>query len=111
MEISVQLLRITSYNVCYTKLLRVLLLSGVASAETTEGLAATDIITVRDAGEVTRGTLLFRHSENFRSAPILETGVQMDITGMIVRVRVRQRFHNPDTVWQEGIYVFRNNFV
>ncbi len=86
--------------------LLVLLLSGVASAETTEGLAATDIITVRDAGEVTRGTLLFRHSENFRSAPILETGVQMDITGMIVRVRVRQRFHNPDTVWQEGIYVF-----
>ena len=40
------------------------------------------------------------------AAPQLDTEVQMDISGMISRVVVRQRFRNSSQGWQEGIYVF-----
>lgn len=39
-------------------------------------------------------------------APQLDTEVQIDISGMIARVAVRQRFRNVSPGWQEGIYVF-----
>ena len=40
------------------------------------------------------------------SAPLLFTDVHMDITGMTVRVQVKQRFANPTAEWREGVYVF-----
>ena len=36
----------------------------------------------------------------------LQTKVQMDITGNINRVTVRQTFTNPSNKWAEGVYVF-----
>ena len=36
----------------------------------------------------------------------LQTKVQMDITGNINRVMVRQTFTNPSNNWAEGVYVF-----
>ena len=58
--------------------------------------------------EVRRGSLLFRSErpDIFELAPTLNTEVSMRISGMIARVRVKQRFHNPGQEWREGIYVF-----
>ncbi len=39
-------------------------------------------------------------------APLVFTDVQMDISGMIARVRVSQRFVNPTAQWREGVYTF-----
>ena len=38
--------------------------------------------------------------------PLLETEVELKVTGMAVRARVVQRFRNPSDRWLEGIYVF-----
>ena len=39
-------------------------------------------------------------------SPLVFTDVHMDVTGMIARVRVQQRFVNPTADWREGVYVF-----
>ncbi|WP_282607679.1 marine proteobacterial sortase target protein [Pelagibius sp. Alg239-R121] len=39
-------------------------------------------------------------------APQLSSDVRIDVTGMVARVNLRQRFTNPSDSWQEGIYVF-----
>lgn len=59
-------------------------------------------------GEVTRGSLLFKTKDTnlYRYAPTLTTDVNMRITGMIARISVSQRFHNPGDKWVEGVYVF-----
>ncbi len=39
-------------------------------------------------------------------APLLFTDVHMDVTGMVARVHVQQRFVNPTPEWREGVYTF-----
>ena len=39
-------------------------------------------------------------------APTLETRVRIEVTGMVARTRVEQRFENPTEYWVEAIYVF-----
>ena len=36
------------------------------------------------------------------AAPILQTDIRMDVTGVVARVRVTQRFANPTGSWQPG---------
>jgi Ca-activated chloride channel family protein len=57
---------------------------------------------------VTEGTLLWRSAQQETAvpAPLLATDVEMRVTGMVVRVTVRQQFTNPSAQWAEGIYVF-----
>ncbi|MDH3316896.1 MAG: marine proteobacterial sortase target protein [Gammaproteobacteria bacterium] len=59
-------------------------------------------------GDVGAGSLLLRTPEigRFMPAPTVATDVHMQISGMIARVRVTQRFENPGNTWTEGIYVF-----
>ena len=59
-------------------------------------------------GEVGAGSLLLRTAQpgRYLPAPTVATDVAMRISGMIARVRVRQRFANPGNTWAEGIYVF-----
>ena len=57
--------------------------------------------------EAESGSMIFR----FDGLPsimqiALQTKVQMDITGNINRVTVRQTFTNPSNKWAEGVYVF-----
>lgn len=54
------------------------------------------------------GSLLFRTTAAglFVPAPLLETDVAIDVTGVVARTVVRQRFHNPHELWLEGTYVF-----
>lgn len=56
--------------------------------------------------EVKAGTLLLRTAEGLRQAPTVHTDVQIEITGMIARTTVEQRFRNPTDEWIEGVYVF-----
>ena len=65
------------------------------------------------AGEVTRldavhqGSLLFADGHGgYRPALTQRTEVEIDVSGMIARAKVRQRFTNDSEQWAEGIYVF-----
>ncbi len=84
--------------------LLVMLLSAPAQAAAAESRALGPAM---EKGEVTRGTLLLRGEDRrYHPAPTVETDVRMSITGMVARVHVSQRFHNPSTQWVEGVYVF-----
>ncbi len=56
--------------------------------------------------EIGAGTLLFRAGDEKVVAPLLETKVDIAVSGMVARVDVRQRFHNPGSEFAEGVYVF-----
>ncbi len=58
------------------------------------------------AGEPGQGTLMLRGEGDASPAPLLRTDVHMDVTGMVARVQVIQRFANPTAQWREGVYVF-----
>ena len=70
-------------------------------------LAATPTLgPVRDPGEMGAGGLLIRADDGLREAPLLETDVAIEVSGLIARTRVTQRFTNPTRDWVEGVYVF-----
>lgn len=52
------------------------------------------------------GTLLLRTPGGDVEAPRLDTRVSIEIGGMLARVKVSQRFHNPGAEHVEGTYVF-----
>lgn len=60
----------------------------------------------RDPAEVEAGTLLVRQPDGLREAPLVSTDVVIDVTGIVARTHVRQRFVNPTEDWIEGVYVF-----
>lgn len=59
-------------------------------------------------GDVTRGSLWLHGAsvEHPSAAPLLHTEVVIDVSGLIVRAKVRQEFQNNGDDWVEGIYVF-----
>ena len=59
-----------------------------------------------DPGELSAGGLLIRRADGLHVAPTLETEVEIEITGLIGRTRVSQRFYNPTSDWVEAVYVF-----
>lgn len=61
---------------------------------------------VRDLDEMGSGGLLIRTDSGLREAPLLETDVVIEVSGLIARTRVTQRFTNPTADWVEGLYVF-----
>lgn len=61
---------------------------------------------VHGLDEIGQGSLLFKHADAFQQAPLLDTHVNMEITGMINRVTLVQQFSNQTDQWQEGVYVF-----
>src|SRR4029077_18602250 len=57
--------------------------------------------------ETPPGMLYLKDGESGRIAsPLLFTDVKMDVSGIIARVRVEQRFVNTTGEWREGVYVF-----
>jgi len=54
------------------------------------------------------GTLLLREETDGElvPGPVLDTRVEIQVTGLLARAVVSQRFANPSTTWAEGIYVF-----
>ena len=55
----------------------------------------------------THGSVWLQAQDGTRfEALLLETEADIDVTGMIARARVKQRFRNTGDFWVEGIYVF-----
>ena len=52
------------------------------------------------------GSLLLRMQEGYVTATLMNTNVEMDISGLVARVSVKQQFHNEGSEWVEGVYVF-----
>ncbi|MET0534833.1 MAG: marine proteobacterial sortase target protein [Steroidobacter sp.] len=52
------------------------------------------------------GTLLFRSDTGDVPAPRVHSDIDMEVSGIIARVRVTQEFQNPGDQWIEGIYAF-----
>jgi Ca-activated chloride channel family protein len=77
------------------------------------GVAAAAADTPTDAAgraprRVTEGTLLWRVAgqKTLVPAPVLDTDVDLHVTGTLARATVRQAFTNPSAEWAEGVYVF-----
>jgi Ca-activated chloride channel family protein len=58
--------------------------------------------------DVSQGSLLLKTQQIgiYQQVPIQSTEVDMRVSGMLVRVQIRQTFVNPGTSWVEGVYVF-----
>jgi len=56
--------------------------------------------------EAQSGSLLWRMQGGYTTATLLNTEVDLKISGLLARVSVRQEFHNEGQDWVEGIYVF-----
>ena len=52
------------------------------------------------------GTLLLQGDGGSVAAPLLATDVAIDVSGIVARARVTQRFVNPSHDWREAVYVF-----
>ncbi len=52
------------------------------------------------------GQLLLRTGGEYTAAPMVETEVAIQVTGIVARTRVSQVFHNPGAEFVEGVYVF-----
>ncbi len=58
--------------------------------------------------DVSRGELLFRSTSQGEYVPAtqLDMDVDIQVSGMIARVRLKQEFENTGSEWAEGVYVF-----
>src|SRR5262245_27547898 len=52
------------------------------------------------------GTLVFRSEAGDEPAPRVHSDIDMEVSGVIARVRVTQQFQNPGDRWVEGVYAF-----
>ena len=52
------------------------------------------------------GSLLLRMQEGYVTATLMNTDVEMSVSGLVARVIVKQQFHNEGSEWVEGVYVF-----
>lgn len=61
-----------------------------------------------DYDNIKQGTLYYRaaHDSQYRAAPVLDTDVDMRVSGYINRAHLTQTFTNGSDEWMEGIYVF-----
>ncbi len=57
-------------------------------------------------GDAQSGNLLLRMATGYRSAFLLNTDVNVQVSGLIARVSVMQEFVNDGSDWAEGVYVF-----
>ena len=90
--------RISKRQPAWIANLTVLLLAAFSSA-----LAETPAET---PAEPQSGRLLWQMQQGYTTATLLNTEVDLQISGLLARVSVRQEFHNDGPDWVEGIYVF-----
>ncbi len=74
------------------RLVLVLVVSGTTLAE--------------EPGQARSGSLLWQMQHGYVTASLLNTEVDIDVSGLVARVSVRQEFHNDGAEWVEGVYVF-----
>lgn len=73
---------------------------------TAEAQPITGIADPMRPGDARAGTFLIDGTDGQRAAPNVSTDVRIEVTGLIARTHVVQRFHNPTSDWVEGVYVF-----
>jgi len=62
---------------------------------------------VRALSDIESGQLVFKSADDhYVLSPRVNTDVDIQITGLLARIKVSQTFSNPTAQWQEGIYVF-----
>lgn len=81
-------------------------LVGPAAAERREAPGPEPLGPATSADAAETGTLLLRRGDTLHAAPTVDTVVEIEVSGMIARTTVRQRFTNPSEEWVEGVYVF-----
>ncbi len=88
-------------------LLLVAIVLGFAQSVQAGSLESSGLIRV-ELDEVRQGSLLFKTDErsSYLSAPVLHSEVSINVTAMVARITLRQRFINGGNVWVEGVYVF-----
>ncbi len=52
------------------------------------------------------GSLLWKMAQGYTTATTINTDVDMQISGLVARVSVKQEFRNEGSEWVEGVYVF-----
>jgi Ca-activated chloride channel family protein len=57
-------------------------------------------------GDMQSGSLLLRMANGYTTATLLNSEVEMSISGLVARVKLKQEFTNESQDWVEGIYVF-----
>ena len=73
----------------------------------TAAQANTELTRVENVSELESGQLVFRQPQgHYLVSPTVDTNVEMEIVGLLARVKVSQTFANPTQYWQEGVYVF-----
>ena len=68
--------------------------------------AATADTETPNPNDMQSGSLLLRMQDGYSTATLLNTDVDIQISGLIARVSVRQEFRNSSSEWVEGVYVF-----
>jgi len=64
------------------------------------------IHTEPDWETISSSALYFSDQHGLIDAPLLNTSVDVSITGLVARVTLTQRFRNDSTDWVEGLYAF-----
>ena len=55
---------------------------------------------------VSSATLYLQNANGYFHAPILNSSVTMDISGIVANIEFKQEFHNQSNDWVEGLYTF-----
>jgi Ca-activated chloride channel family protein len=69
-------------------------------------LSGPDPVNAAAPGDMQSGSLLLQMQNGYSTATLLNTDVEMSISGLVARVSVRQEFRNTSSDWVEGVYVF-----
>lgn len=93
------LIAATAFTSCF--------LAGPAMPDSTPGPKAEPAVLVTP-DEAGTGALLLRSKEpgKYIEAPRLKTDVEIEVSGLVARAKITQRFENPSDKWVEGIYVY-----
>ena len=88
---------LTSATFLFAATLALTLIAGAANAEE-----------LNDLQKTSSGSLLVKNAQTgeYTPTPTLATEVEIDVSGMLSRTKVSQKFQNNSKDWVEGIYVF-----
>jgi len=89
-------------------LLAVLFLFLMLMSDIVKAGQASDNLPQVSLNNVSEGSLLIKdeHSGLYKQIPLLETDVDINVSGMIARSHIKQKFKNISDGWIEAIYVF-----
>lgn len=59
-----------------------------------------------DLNSISSPSLFLKAKTSYHNAPLLDTKIDVAITGMIAKVMLKQTFENTSTDWVEGLYTF-----